>query len=40
MDFTQPVPFEFIVDTILVIFAVVGAGIVAVKRAKLAKEDA
>lgn len=40
MDFTQPVSTEFIIETILIIFAVVGIGIFAVRRAKHAKDDA
>jgi hypothetical protein len=39
-DLSQSAPMSFIIETILVIFAVVGIGIVAVKRAKKAKDDA
>jgi len=40
MDLTQSVPFSFIVETILIILAVVGIGIFGVKRAKKHEEDA
>jgi len=39
-DLSQSVPTSFIVETILVIFAVIGLGIAAVRRAKLQKENA
>ena len=39
-DLSQSAPMSFIIETILVIFAVVGIGIVAVKRAKKSKDDA
>lgn len=38
IDVTQPVPMSFIAQTIGVIFAVIGAGIVMVKQAKRRKE--
>jgi len=38
-DMTQSAPMSFIIETILIIFAVIGMGIVAVKRAKNAKDD-
>ncbi|MDX1295975.1 MAG: hypothetical protein R3302_06900 [Sulfurimonadaceae bacterium] len=39
-DFSQSVSATFIVGTILVIFAAIGLGIAAVKRAKKEKESA
>jgi len=38
-DVTQPVPMAFIVETIVVIFVIIGLGIVAVRRAKKVKEQ-
>jgi hypothetical protein len=39
-DLSQSVPAGFIAGTILVIFAVIGLGIAAVRRAKQKKENA
>ncbi len=39
MDFAQAVPMGFIIETVLIIFVMVGIGIVAVRRAKKAKEN-
>jgi hypothetical protein len=39
-DLAQSVPVSFIVETILIIFAVIGVGIAAVMRAKKRKENA
>jgi hypothetical protein len=39
-DLSQSVPADFIVETILVIFAAIGLGIAAVRRAKKKKENA
>ncbi len=39
-ELSQSVPFSFIVETILLIFAVIGIGIAAVVRAKKRKEHA
>lgn len=39
MDFSQPVSATFIIETILIIFAVVAVGIIAVRYAKKAKEN-
>jgi len=38
-DFSAPVPTAFIVETILVVFAVIAIGILAVRRAKKAKDE-
>ena len=38
-DLTQSAPMSFIIETILVIFLVIAIAIVAVKRAKNAKDD-
>lgn len=38
-DLSAPAPMSFIVGTILVIFLLVGIGILAVRRAKKAKEE-
>ncbi len=40
IDVTQPVPMVFIFETVGVIFAVIGAGIYMVKKAKRTKESA
>lgn len=37
-DLSQPVPMSFVVETLVVIFAVIGLGIAAVMRAKKVKE--
>lgn len=37
-DLAQPVPTAFIIETVLVIFAVIAVGILAVRRAKKAKD--
>ncbi|WP_295067233.1 hypothetical protein [Sulfuricurvum sp.] len=37
VDFAQPVPMSFIVETVGVIFVVIGLGIVMVKQAKYKK---
>lgn len=39
MDMTQSVPFSLVVETVLIIFAVIGIGIWAVQRAKKRKEE-
>jgi len=39
-DLTQSAPMSFIIETVLMIFAVIGIAIVAVKRAKNAKDEA
>ena len=39
-DLSQSVPMSFVVETVLVIFAVIGVGIAAVIRAKKEKENA
>lgn len=38
IDLTQPVPMSFILETVGVIFAVIGLGIFMVKQAKRKKE--
>jgi hypothetical protein len=38
-DLSQPAPLSFVVETILVIFAVIAIGILAVRRAKKAKDE-
>ncbi|WP_255707211.1 MULTISPECIES: hypothetical protein [Thiomicrolovo] len=38
-DLAAPVPMGFIAETVLVIFAVVAIGILAVRRAKKAKDE-
>ncbi|MDD3770059.1 MAG: hypothetical protein AB7U26_03535 [Sulfuricurvum sp.] len=38
IDVTQPVPTAFIAETVAVIFAVIGAGIYMVRKAKRTKE--
>ncbi|WP_345984740.1 hypothetical protein WCX49_08875 [Sulfurimonas sp. HSL-1656] len=38
-DLAAPAPMAFIVETVLVIFAVVAIGILAVRRAKKAKDE-
>jgi hypothetical protein len=38
-DFSAPAPLSFIIETILVIFSVVAIGILAVRRAKKAKDE-
>ncbi len=38
-DFSAPVLTSFITETVLVIFAVIGIGILAVRRAKNAKDE-
>lgn len=39
-DLSAPTPFSFIIETVLVIFAIIGIGILAVRRAKKAKDNA
>jgi predicted membrane protein len=39
IDFTQPVPFSFIAETVGVIFIVIALGIMMVKQAKRRKES-
>lgn len=39
MDFAQAVPTGLIVETVLIIFVMIGIGIVAVRRAKKAEEE-
>ena len=39
IDFSQPVPMSFIVETVGVIFAVIAVGIAMVKQAKRRKES-
>ena len=40
IDATQPVPMSFIIETVGVIFAVIGLGIYMVRKAKRTKESA
>jgi len=37
-DLASPVPLSFIIETVAVIFAVIAVGILAVRRAKKAKD--
>ncbi|MEA3373924.1 MAG: hypothetical protein U9Q62_09560 [Campylobacterota bacterium] len=38
-DLAEPVPMSFIIETVAVIFVIIGAGIAAVLRAKKVKEN-